>query len=151
MRPGEAWCGALLPYAGRNSGIDMGLPTDPCHPWSFAMAQSAIAVADHELAAAAVPVTAAEVRDDLLELFGSVPDGRSGQGRDHPVGAVLALAAAAVVAGMKGYTAIAGWVKDVRPPVLAGLYLRAGASPARPPSKATIRRANAHPGARGFC
>ncbi len=49
------------------------------------MAQSAIAVADHELAAAAVPVTAAEVRDDLLELFGSVPDGRSGQGRDHPV------------------------------------------------------------------
>ena len=78
------------------------------------MAQSAIAVADHELAAAAVPVTAAGTRDDLLKLFGSVPDGRSGQGRDHPVAAVLALAAAAVVAGMKGYTAIAGWVKDVR-------------------------------------
>jgi hypothetical protein len=36
---------------------------------------------------------------------------------------VLALAAAAVVAGMKGYTAIAGWVKDVPPPVLADLYL----------------------------
>src|SRR5258707_7830278 len=104
----------------------MGLPTDPCQPWSFAMAQSAIAVADHALAAAAVPVTAAEVRDDLLKLFGSVPDGRSGQGRDHPVGAVLALAAAAVVAGMKGYTAIAGGGKDVRPPLLAGLYIRAG-------------------------
>src|SRR5260370_23235164 len=118
----------------------MGLPTDPCHPWSFAMAQSAIAVADHELAAAAVPVTAAEVRDDLLELFGSVPDGRSGQGRDHPVGAVLALAAAAVVAGMKGYTAIAGWGKDVPLLALADLYMRAGASPARPPSKATIWR-----------
>src|SRR5260370_9526153 len=118
----------------------MGLPTDPCHPWSFAMAQSAIAVADHELAAAAVPVTAAEVRDDLLKLFGSVPDGRSGQGRDHPVGAVLALAAAAVVAGMKGYTAIAGWVKDVPLLALADLYMRAGASPARPPSKATIWR-----------
>src|SRR5260370_15478028 len=103
----------------------MGLPTDPCHPWSFAMAQSAIAVADHELAAAAVPVTAAEVRDDLLELFGSVPDGRSGQGRDHPVGAVLALAAAAVVAGMKGYTAIAGWVQDGPLVVLAGLDMPA--------------------------
>jgi DDE family transposase len=101
------------------------------------MAQSAIAVADHELAAAAVPVTAAGTRDDLLKLFGSVPDGRSGQGRDHPVGAVLALAAAAVVAGMKGYTAIAGWVKDVPPAVLADLYMRAGASPARPPSKAS--------------
>ena len=81
-----------------------------------------------------------EVCDDLLKLFGSVSDGRSGQGRDHPVAAVLALAAAAVVAGMKGYTAIAGWVKDVPPPVLADLYLRAGASPARPPSKATIWR-----------
>jgi predicted transposase YbfD/YdcC len=69
-----------------------------------------------------------------------VPDGRLGQGRDHPVAAVLALAAAAVVAGMKGYTAIAGWVKDVPPPVLADLYLRAGAAPAPPPSKATIWR-----------
>src|SRR5260370_15635018 len=128
----------------------MGLPTDPCHPWSFAMAQSAIAVADHELAAAAVPVTAAEVRDDLLKLFGSVPDGRSGQGRDHPVGAVLALAAAAVVAGMKGYTAIAGWVKDVPLLALADLYMRAGASPARPPSKATIWRGLTAADAGGF-
>jgi hypothetical protein len=50
---------------------------------------------------------------------------------------VLALAAAAVVAGMKGYTAIAGWVRDVPSPVLADLYSRAGASPAGPPSKAT--------------
>ena len=81
-----------------------------------------------------------EVRGDLLKLFGSVPDGRSGQGRDHPVAAVLALAAAAVVAGMRGYTAIAGRVRDVPPPVLADLYLRAGAGPARPPSKATIWR-----------
>ena len=39
---------------------------------------------------------------------------------------------------MKGYTAIAGWVKDVPLPALADLYMRAGASPARPPSKATI-------------
>jgi hypothetical protein len=86
----------------------MGLATDPCHSWSFAMAQSAIAVSDHELAAAAAPVTSAEVGDDLAELFGSVSDGRSGQGRDHPVSVVLALASAAAVAGMKGYTAIAG-------------------------------------------
>ena len=54
--------------------------------------------------------------------------------------AVLALAAAAVVAGMKGYTAISGWVKDVPPSVLADLYMRAGARPARPPSRATIWR-----------
>ena len=41
---------------------------------------------------------------------------------------------------MKGYTAIAGWVRDVPPAVLADLYMRAGAGPARPPSKATIWR-----------
>ena len=101
------------------------------------MVQSAICLADREPVASA-PV--AEICDDLLKLFGSVSDGRSGQGRDHPVAAVLALAAAAVVAGMKGYTAIAGWVKDVPPPVLADLYLRAGAAAVRPPSKATIWR-----------
>ena len=104
------------------------------------MVQSAIAVADRGPVAPAAPAAVTKARDDLLKLFGSVSDGRSGQGRDHPVAAVLALAAAAVVAGMKGYTAIAGWVRDVPPPVLADLYLRAGASPAPPPSKATIWR-----------
>jgi DDE_Tnp_1-associated len=99
--------------------------------------QSAIAVAEGEPVAPSAPEVAA---GDLLELFRLVTDGRPGQGRDHPVAAVLALAAAAVVAGMKGYTAIAGRVRDVPPPVLAGLYMRAGASPARPPSKATIWR-----------
>jgi len=102
--------------------------------------QSAIALADREPASPAAPATVAGACDDLLKLFSSVSDGRSGQGRDHPVAAVLALAAAAVVAGMKGYTAIAGWVKDVPAPVLADLYMRAGAGPAPPPSKATIWR-----------
>ena len=76
----------------------------------------------------------------LLELFGGVSDGRAGQGRNHPVAAVLALAAAAVVAGMRGYAAITGWVADVPPAVLADLYLRSGAAPAPPPSKTTIWR-----------
>ena len=101
------------------------------------MVQFAIAAADREPVVPSAPEVAC---GDLLELFRLVSDGRPGQGRDHPVAAVLALAAAAVVAGMKGYTAIAGWVKDVPPPVLADLYMRAGASPARPPSKATIWR-----------
>jgi predicted transposase YbfD/YdcC len=102
--------------------------------------QSAIAIADCGPVAPAPSAAVTEASDDLLKLFSSVPDGRSGQGRDHPVAVVLALAAAAVVAGMKGYTAIAGWVRDVPPPVLADLYLRAGARPAAAPSKATIWR-----------
>jgi len=63
-----------------------------------------------------------------------------GPGRDHPVAAVLALAAAAVVAGMRGYTAITGWIADVPGAILADLYLRSGAAPAPPPSKTTLWR-----------
>jgi hypothetical protein len=59
---------------------------------------------------------------------------------DHPVAAVLAPATAAVVAGMKGYTAITGWVADASPAILTDLYLRSGAAPASPPSKTTIWR-----------
>ena len=86
---------------------------------------------------------------DLLELFAGVADGRVGPGRDHPVAAVLALAAAAVVAGMRGYTAITGWVADVPPAILADVFLRGGAAPAPPPSKTTIWRVltDADPGA----
>lgn len=87
-----------------------------------------------------VSVPVSDVCCDLLELFAGVSDGRAGQGRDHPVAAVPALAAAAVVAGMKGYTAITGWVADVPPAILADLYLRSGAAPAPPPSKTTIWR-----------
>lgn len=54
--------------------------------------------------------------------------------------AVLALAAAATVAGMKGYRAITGWIADVPAAVLAELYMRAGAAPAPPPGKTTIWR-----------
>ena len=84
-----------------------------------------------------VPVS--DVCCDLLKLFAGVPDGQVGQGRDHPVAAVLALAAAAVVAGMKGYTAITGWVADAPPAIQTDLYLRSGAAPAPPSlSKTTI-------------
>ena len=104
------------------------------------MGQSVIYAAASAPAEPAVPVPVADACCDLLELFAGVPDGRAGQGRDHPVAAVLALAAAAVVAGMKGYTAITGWVADVPPAILADLYLRSGAAPAPPPSKTTIWR-----------
>ena len=79
---------------------------------------------------------------DLLELLAGVTDGRPGQGRDHPVAAVLALAAAAVVAGSRSFTAIAGRAADVPADVPEDLYRRCGASRpvAGPPSKATIWR-----------
>jgi hypothetical protein len=56
---------------------------------------------------------------ELLLRFAEVSDGRCDQGRVHPVAVVLALCAAAVVAGMGSFTAIAGWVTDV-PAALSG-------------------------------
>ncbi len=56
--------------------------------------------------------------------------------------AVLALAAAAVVAGSRSFTAIAGWAADVPADVREDLYRRCGATRpgAGPPSKCTIWR-----------
>ncbi len=51
-------------------------------------------------------------------------DGRSGQGRDHPVAVVLTLCAAVVLAGMRSFTAIAGWVADVPAELLLALHGR---------------------------
>ena len=89
-----------------------------------------------------VAVPCPNIRCDLLELLAQVPDGRPGQERDYPVAVVLALAAAAVVAGMRSFTAIAGWAAGVPAGVLAELYERGGAPrvPAGPPSKGTIWR-----------
>ena len=118
----------------------MGLPTDPRHSWSFVIVKSAIALADRAPASPVTPATVAGAYGDLLKLFSSVSDGRSGQGRDHPVGAVLALAAAAVVAGMKGYTAIAGWVRGSQRRCWRTCICGLAPAPAPPPSKATIWR-----------
>jgi predicted transposase YbfD/YdcC len=76
---------------------------------------------------------------DLLDRFSAVSDGRSDQARAHPVAAVLTLAAAAVVAGMRSLTAIAGWVLDVTPQVRERLYARCGLS-ASVPSRSTLWR-----------
>jgi predicted transposase YbfD/YdcC len=102
--------------------------------------QSVSCAAETAPAEPIVSVPVSDVCGDLLKLFAGVSDGRVGTGRDHPIAAVLSLAAAAVVAGMKGYAAITGWVADVPPAILTDLYLRSGAGPAPPPSKTTIWR-----------
>lgn len=104
------------------------------------MSQCVTAAAEQVAAVPGVCVAAADVCADLLELLAGVSDGRSSRGRDHPGPVVLALAAAATVAGMKGYTAIAGWVADVPAAVLRQLYLRVGAEPVGRPSRSTIWR-----------
>lgn len=76
---------------------------------------------------------------DLLDRFMAVSDGRSQQAREHPVAAALTLAAAAVLAGMRSFSAIAGWVRDVTPGMLERLYARCGMA-ASMPSRSTLWR-----------
>jgi hypothetical protein len=108
----------------------------PLHP---AIAESGFASLDAarlcSSAAEDVPPSAV-MCSELLVRFAEVSDGRRDQGRVHPVAVVLALCAAAVVAGMGSFTAIAGWAADVPAELLAQLYGRVAA----PPSKATIWR-----------
>jgi predicted transposase YbfD/YdcC len=74
---------------------------------------------------------------DLVDYFMVIEDPRCPAWVEHPLPAVLTLCAAAVVAGMRGYTAIAGWVADTPPDLLRQVYARCG-KPALAPSKGTI-------------
>jgi predicted transposase YbfD/YdcC len=77
----------------------------------------------------------------LLVYLAAVPDPRAARGRRHSLVAILAMAAAAVLAGARSITAIAEWAADAPQPVRAAL----GARRAAPdhwavPAEATIRR-----------
>lgn len=98
-----------------------------------------------QLPALGEPVTERETTaavTGLLERFASIPDHRNTVWVSHPLASVLALCAGAVVAGMKSFTAIAGWVADVPAPLLACAYAGDGTRPvpAVGPSKATLWR-----------
>jgi hypothetical protein len=72
----------------------------------------------------------------LLDLLATVPDPRHRRGVRHPVGAVVALAVCAAVAGARSFTAIAQWARGLSAEALR----RLGATRRTPPSEPTIRR-----------
>lgn len=80
---------------------------------------------------------------DLLDHFAVLDDARDQRWVAHPAAAVLTLCAAAVVAGMRGFTAIAGWIADTPPWLLHRLYDRCGKPPLTP-SKTTIWQVVTH-------
>ncbi len=77
----------------------------------------------------------------LLAYLAAVPDPRATRGRRHPLVAILALAAAAVLAGARSIAAIAEWAADAPQPVRAALGARRAALDHwAVPAEATIRR-----------
>jgi predicted transposase YbfD/YdcC len=81
-------------------------------------------------------------RLSLLDHLARVPDPRKRRGVRHSLSSVLAAAIAAVLAGAQSFTAIAEWVADAPPSVLASLGIRRDPLTRRfePPGEATIRR-----------
>jgi hypothetical protein len=57
----------------------------------------------------------AEHMRSLPYFFRGIPDPRRAQGRRHPLSTVLAIAAGAVLCGMRGYQAISDWAKSLGP------------------------------------
>ncbi len=55
----------------------------------------------------------AEQMCSLPQFFADIPDPRRGQGRRHPLPVVLAIAAGAILCGMRGYKAISEWAEDL--------------------------------------
>jgi predicted transposase YbfD/YdcC len=77
----------------------------------------------------------------LLAYLATIGDPRRPSGRRHPLVAILAMAAAAVLTGARSITAIAEWAADAPQPVRAALGARR-ADPDRwvVPAESTIRR-----------
>jgi predicted transposase YbfD/YdcC len=77
----------------------------------------------------------------LLGSLAAVPDPRAARGRRHPLVAILAMAAAAVLAGARSIAAIAEWAAEAPQPVRAALGARRDAPDHfAVPAEATIRR-----------
>jgi hypothetical protein len=60
----------------------------------------------------------------LSACFADLPDPRRGQGRRHPLPTVLAIAAGAILCGMRGYQAISRWAQDLSQPARARFRCR---------------------------
>jgi predicted transposase YbfD/YdcC len=80
---------------------------------------------------------------DLFDHFAVLDDPRDQRWVQHPAAVVLTLCAAAVVAGMRSFTATAGWIADTPPGLLHRLYDRCGKPPLTP-SKTTIWQVITH-------
>ncbi len=80
--------------------------------------------------------------EDLHQRLRALPDHRHARGQRHRLPTVLTLAIAAVLAGRRGYTAIAEWAARLTQPQLKRLRARCNPRTERfePASEPTFRR-----------
>jgi uncharacterized Zn-finger protein len=78
----------------------------------------------------------------LLERLATIPDPRDRKGRRHALVSMLALAAAAMLAGARSLTAIGEWAADAPQPILAALGVHRDplAGTRHAPEETTMRR-----------
>jgi hypothetical protein len=81
----------------------------------------------------------AEQMRSLPEFFADIPDPRRGQGRRHPLPALLAIAAGAVLCGARGYKAIAAWASDLSQQARARFRCRSRQGRYEVPSRSRFR------------
>jgi hypothetical protein len=79
---------------------------------------------------------------ELLERLEALTDPRARRGKRHALAGVLAIAAAAVLAGARSYTAISEFARELPPATLArlGVWRRPYSTCYVAPSEATLRR-----------
>jgi predicted transposase YbfD/YdcC len=93
------------------------------------------------IAEMSVPGTRPDAVADLREHLALVPDPRKRRGVRHTVGSILAIAAAAVAAESRSFTAIGEWAGDASQTLLARLGARQDRHGIyRAPGEATVRR-----------
>jgi hypothetical protein len=83
-------------------------------------------------------LTAEQMRS-LPGFFKGIGDPRRAQGRKHPVNVVLAIAAGAVLCGMRGYKAISDWAQTLSPKARERLGCYYSHRKESVPSESTIR------------
>jgi hypothetical protein len=83
-------------------------------------------------------LTADQMRS-LPDFFRDIPDPRRAQGRRHPLPTVLAIAAGAILCGMRGYKAMADWANSLGPKARERFRCRRRHGSALVPSESMIR------------